>query len=104
MEFSSEARPEPRHEEPADPSVGTQRSRAVHRGRSRMRAFYFAAAAFWGFVAGSAAVVACLQIAGRPLPLTMSIVGTLSGAAVVAVVGGIVLALAYREAAHRRLR
>jgi len=66
-----------------------------------MRALYFAAASFWGFAAGSAAVVGCLRVTGQDVAFTPSVLWILIGAATVAVVGGVVLALAYREAAHR---
>jgi hypothetical protein len=66
-----------------------------------LRAVYFGVASFWGFVAGTAAVIAG---AGPAIELSPTLLGILGGAAAVAIAGGIVVALAYREAAHRRGR
>ncbi len=85
----------------AGPAEPARKGRSPH-PRSRLRAVYFGVASFWGFVAGTVAVAV---VAGEALPrFSATAVGVLAAAAAVAIVGGIVVALAYREVAHRRSR
>ena len=102
MESTSGARVEDRSDGPGRPPAADESADPrAHRPRSRMRAVYFGAASFWGFVAGSAAVIGCLRVTGQAVAFTPGALWILAGAATVAVVGEVVLALAYREAAHR---
>ncbi len=78
------------------------RSSSSNRGRKAVRAFYFAVASSWGFVAGSAAVLLALNALGRPVPLAGAVVTALITAAALSVVGGIVVSAAYRDASRRR--
>ncbi len=78
------------------------RSSSPSRGHRTIRAFYFAVASSWGFVAGSAAVLIALNALGRPVPLAGALVTALITAAALAVVGGIVVSAAYRDASRRR--
>ncbi len=78
------------------------RSSSQKSGRRAIRAFYFAIASFWGFVAGSAAVLVTLNTLGRPVPLAGALVTALVTAAALSVVGGIVVSAAYRDVSRRR--
>ena len=69
--------------------------------QARLRKFYFSMAAFWGFLIGTVAVLAGLVALGRPLRLAPIVAFVLIGAAIVAVVGGLIASLAYREASKR---
>ena len=75
-----------------------------HKPRGRLRAAYFGAASFWGFVTGSAAVIGALRATGQGVPLSSGILTVLAVTATIAIGGGLVLALAYREATYRRRR
>jgi hypothetical protein len=79
-------------------------SRPGPRPRGRLRAAYFGAASFWGFVTGSAAVIGALRATGQGVPLSSGILTILGVTATIAIGGGLVLALAYREATYRRRR
>ena len=68
----------------------------------KLRVVYFALAAIWGFAAGSVAVLAGLNAVGHPIRLDAGLGLTMAVAAVVAIVGGVVTSLAYREAVRRR--
>jgi len=79
-------------------------SAAVPKGLSRrgLRLFYFTLASLWGFLAGSVAILGGLHVGGYPLALDTGLSILVAIAAVLAVVGGVVAASAYRDAAHRR--
>ncbi len=79
-------------------------SRPGHSPRGRLRAAYFGAASFWGFVIGSAAVIGALRATGHGVPLSSGILTILGVTATIAIGGGLVLAFAYREATYRRRR
>ena len=95
----------------ARPDSGVRRRR--HRGSSSrssssvsrrvLRAGYFALAAIWGCLAGTGVLIAGLSSLGRPLRLGPTLAGFLGLAMILAVVGGLLMAAAYR-AASRRLR
>ena len=89
---------------PVEVEHSSLREAARPRPRGRLRAAYFGAAAFWGFVMGSAAVIGALRATGQGLPLSGGTMTLLGVTALVAVGGGLVLAFAYREATHRRRR
>ena len=77
------------------------RPSAEHQRRRRLRLLYFALAAVWGYVAGTAAVLGTLSMTGRPLPIDGNLVSGMVLAAVLALVGGAVASVAYREAVRR---
>jgi hypothetical protein len=63
---------------------------------------YFALASVWGFVTGSAAVLGGFVMVGRPVELGMTFGATLAIAVPIAMVGGAIVSLAYREAVRRQ--
>jgi hypothetical protein len=71
---------------------------------SRLRTFYFALAALWGFIAGAGALTAGFHAAGHPVRLSGVVIGIAIPGAAFAALGGIVAAGAYREARDRRRR
>ena len=75
-----------------------RQSNSRHR---RLRSVYFALAAVWGFAAGSVAVLAGLNAVGNPIRLDSALGVTLGVAGAVAIVGGVVVSMAYREAVRR---
>ena len=70
--------------------------------RRRLRVFYFGFASLWGFLLGSAAVFVALKALGQPLTVEPLLVVLVAAAGLLALVSGLVVAAAYREAAHRR--
>ena len=62
---------------------------------------YFALATTWGFVAGTGAVLGGLAFAGQPIRLDPTVGGILLAAGVVALVGGLIAAAAYRDVIQR---
>jgi hypothetical protein len=71
--------------------------------RGRLRKLYFSLAAVWGFLAGTGAVLVGLSAAGRPARLGTSGSMLVAGAAILALIGGVVAAAGYGSAS-RRLR
>lgn len=68
-----------------------------------MRALYFGLASFWGFLAGSVAVLfAYDSLGGSTSAIDGGMGGTLLFAAIVALAGGVVVSMAYREMTRRR--
>jgi hypothetical protein len=63
---------------------------------------FFAGAAAWGFLIGSAAILVGLAATGNRAEVGAPTWMTLALALVVAVLGGLVASRAYREAASRR--
>ena len=96
---------EPVREPEAEPQPRRRgRSRSPERTshtRGTLRQLYFVLAALWGFVIGTAALLGGLAASGRPLRPEPFVGLVLLGAAVLALLGGIVAALAYREASNR---
>ena len=79
---------------------GSRSSRG--RPRGRLRGFYFGLASLWGFLSGTAAVFVALRAIDRPLQMQQPVPLLLAGAGLVALLGGLVAAAAYREATHRQ--
>ena len=77
------------------------RGASTRRTRQRLRVMYFSLAALWGFLAGSGAVLVGLSGAGRRVQLSGPALGLFGGASVVALIGGVVAAKAYRSASRR---
>jgi len=76
-----------------------RRERAGGRSaRSWLRMVYFSIAAVWGFLVGTAAVLAGLAASGRPPATGPWMIGALAAAFGIAVAGGCCAALAYRQA------
>jgi len=62
---------------------------------------YFSLAAMWGFLAGSGAVLVGLSTMGQRVSLGRAGVLFLATAALLAVIGGIVVSAGYRAASRR---
>jgi hypothetical protein len=62
---------------------------------------YFTFASVWGFAAGSVAVLAGFNAVGNPISFDSGLGFTLGVAGVIAIVGGVIVSLAYREAVRR---
>jgi hypothetical protein len=69
--------------------------------RRRIRTVYFTLASVWGFVTGTVAILGVLSASGRPLTLELKSGVVLTLATLVALLGGLVAARAYREVADR---
>ena len=75
--------------------------RAANNRHRRLRMMYFALASVWGFAAGSVAVLAGFNALGHPIRFDSGLGFTLGAAGVIAIVGGVIVSLAYREAVRR---
>ena len=62
---------------------------------------YFALASVWGFAAGSVAVLAGFNTLAQPFRFDSGLGLTLGIAVAIAIVGGVIVSLAYREALKR---
>lgn len=103
--------PEPVTVTPELPQPVAQPAPRVRRGsrsnprrsssRRGLRAGYFALASVWGCLAGTGALVVGLSFLGRPLRLGPTVVGFLGLAVILAVLGGLLMAVAYRAASRR---
>lgn len=71
-------------------------------GSRRLRRFFFALAAIWGFGAGAAGIAAGLRLGGVPFSVDAKVWLALLAGGLAAVVGGIIASEAYRESRHRR--
>ena len=67
----------------------------------RLRIVYFTVASVWGFAAGSVAVLAGFNAVGQSIHFDSGVGVTLGVAAAIAIVGGVIISLAYREAIRR---
>ena len=75
--------------------------RAAGTRRRRLRLVYFTLASGWGFAAGSVAGLAGFNTVGNPIRFDSGLGVTLGVAAAIAIVGGVIVSLAYREAVRR---
>ena len=66
-----------------------------------MRRIFFGAAAVWGFLTGTGAVIIGLAAAGQVPLVGPGLLAAIAVALVVAVLGGLLVARAYRDAASR---
>jgi type III secretory pathway component EscS len=67
-----------------------------------MRATYFSVASFWGFIVGVLGVLTALQVeAGESFKPDAGIFIYLVPAVVIAIVGGLVISRAYRDAKRK---
>ena len=104
---SSSAResvPVPGEDTAASPRTGRRarsHRRAANSRHRRLRMMYFALASVWGFAAGSVAVLAGLNALGNPIHFDSGLGFTIGAAGVIAIVGGVIVSLAYREAVRR---
>ena len=85
----------------------TRRRRHRRRGQrtkteNRLQLAYFSLASLWGFVAGTAAILALLAVIGRPLGLSTAASTAIGGAALISVFGGFLASRGYRDAVNRR--
>ena len=67
----------------------------------RLRHLYFGLATGWGFATGAVAVLAGLDATGHPVRVTSGLGLKLLLAGAVALAGGFLVSLAYREAVRR---
>ncbi len=91
---------------PVRPSRRSSRRRSsskspASRGRRGLRAGYFALASIWGCLAGTGVLVVGMSALGKPIRLGTTIAGFLGLAMLLAVVGGLLTAAAYRAASRR---
>ena len=105
-----QADPETRETRESVASMGQparlRRSKRKSRSRSaaarkRLRVLYFTLASAWGFTAGTVAVLACFRTSGKQWRVDTSSLALLAGAGLLALIGGIVAALAYHDASKR---
>lgn len=90
--------------ETAEPSVGRRRKnprQAAAGSHQRRRLVYFSLASLWGFLIGTATLLYGFSLAGHRLELSPVAIVVMSAAVVLAVVGGVITARAYREASRR---
>jgi len=88
--------------EPTRSSLRPRRRRSQRQRRHKgLRGIYFAMAAVWGCIAGSAGVLAAAASGGQRLSFGGGLLLALGIALVAAIVGGLVSAAAYREARNR---
>ena len=104
MNASRQPHPSVENREAAARGAPASRRRRPHvrRGRDRLRALYFSIAALWGFLIGTGAIVVVLSEVGRPIRPGAGWAALLLTAGVVALAGGLVASVAYRDAAGRR--
>jgi hypothetical protein len=109
-EPSWEPEPEPESDSVTE-NVSRRRSSSRHRrtrqtpdrvSRHRLRLVYFTLASMWGFVAGTVAILGGLSFGDDRVSLDTPLSVLMLVAAVLAVVGGAIVASAYRDASHRR--
>jgi hypothetical protein len=81
---------------------GSRRAAAGRSERTRLRALYFALASLWGFLIGTATLLFGFSLGGVQLELSPLAIIAMSAAVVLAVVGGMIAARAYRDASRRR--
>ncbi len=62
---------------------------------------YFSLASLWGFLIGTATLLYGFSLAGHHLELDPVAIVAMAAAVVLAVVGGVITARAYREATRR---
>jgi hypothetical protein len=72
--------------------------------RTRFRLAYFSIASLWGFFVGISALLIALNQLGRPLDMSSLVYGILIAATVVALGGGLLTAMLYRESVRGRRR
>jgi hypothetical protein len=90
-------------------SHGRRRQRHRHPQRDRrrgltsqwMRAFYFGLAALWGYALGAVALVVALRESGNAVRVDASLLMLVVPGALLALIGGMVSAAAYRQARRR---
>ncbi len=79
-------------------SRSTSRS---HDSRNVRRMVFFGIAGLWGFITGVAAVLAPMSVTDQPLASRGGILLALIPCALIAIVGGFVVAAAYKESKRR---
>ena len=80
----------------------SRRSRGSRTSHWRLRIVYFSIASVWGFAMGTAAVLGSLSMLDLELPEDSTITFMVALAAIAAIVGGAITAMAYRDAVGRR--
>jgi len=69
--------------------------------RRNVRIFYFSFAALWGFAVGTASLMGTMIVLGQRLEPDSRTIWFICGAAVLSVVGGLIVDAAYRETGRR---
>ncbi len=65
---------------------------------------YFSVASLWGFLVGLSALLIALNQVGHPLSMSSLVYGIIVMAGMVALTGGLLTAMLYREAVRNRKR
>jgi hypothetical protein len=105
--FPQTERTEPSHSRDVASGKRRRRSKRARKSRHshwRLRIVYFGIASIWGFIMGTAAVLGALSMLDLQLPEDPTITLMVALAAIAAVVGGAITAMAYRDAVGRRQR
>ena len=95
------ARPVSHPESPVRPSRRRRSSSRSPKSRRGLRAGYFALASIWGCLVGTGVLVLGLSLLGRPIHFGSTVAGFLGLATIIAAVGGLLVATAYRAASRR---
>ena len=95
------ARPVSHPVSPARPRRHRSSSSSAPKSRRNLRAGYFALASVWGCLAGTGVLVVGLSVLGQPIRPGSTVAGFLGLAMILAVVGGLLAAAAYRAASRR---
>jgi hypothetical protein len=66
-----------------------------------IRAFYFVLAALWGYALGAVVLMLALRSSGGIVPIDGSLLARVAPGALLALLGGVVSAAAYRQARRR---
>ena len=89
---------------PASRPRRRRKSRQASAGRTqrrRLQLVYFSLASLWGFLIGTVTLLFGFSLAGNRLDLSPVAIIAMSGAILLAIVGGMVASRAYREASRR---
>jgi hypothetical protein len=89
--------------------IAESHSNPRHRSKSRarrngLRLLFFGIASLWGFMLGVAVLLCCMKQGGGAAATGLKLYGMLLGAGLVAVAGGLVAAMIYKDAVKRSLR
>lgn len=79
----------------------SRRAAANRSQRRRLRFVYFSLASLWGFLIGTVTLLFGFSLGGKRLDLSPVAVVAMSAAVLLAVIGGMIAAKAYRDASRR---
>jgi hypothetical protein len=89
---------------PSQRSTTRRRSSSLKARHSRLRLLFFGLSSLWGFLMGVAALLCCMKQSGSQIAVGPPLFGFLLGAGLVAVVGGLLAAMVYKDAVKRGAR